>query len=739
MSTEHEPFEEDQEARFEWLRRRSLGGSARQIDAGALLAAGLKARSRKEPGAELLETAPSRWTSIGPENVGGRIRSLAIHPNGKILYAGAATGGVWKSDDGGESWSSLMGDEESWSSLEDHERSLSIGALALHPEAPEVLYAGTGEPYVRLVYPGVGVLKSKDQGDSWEKTAPLPLTRVARILIHPDDPKSVYCAGAEGLFHSPDGGDNWNCLTLGNITDVKLSKARELFIGVYGLGLFKRAENRGWIQVGRGAVKRPRFRPLIDFGRCASCGAEMMFARIDEDILCSCDDGEHWLNLGELGLQHGDPDWASLLIVHPLRPQQVFVGGVSLGFFQIGSENLAAVTLEHSEFKTRDGALDQHVDQHDLAFHPENPDIIYAANDAGVYQSCDGGRIWLKKSRGLTVTQFYDLAVSPHNRDVLGGGTQDRGTWIRRGDKWAKIQHDDGGHLTFDPTDPRTIWCQTQNNAIYRFSDTDTSGPQRWTKGLEHQAGPFIGTLVAIPSKGLPKTILFTGRQQVFRYGVMLGSEIHEDEWQPVSPCLGIEVTALAVAEKAHYRFMIAGTSTGKLWCCRRDAEFAQIEDWEPLPDYGKSLEARPWQREVTRIVIDPFADEEELAFYACYGGLIDGVDSTSDHLFRFRHSGRWLWKNRSGTSGEKESYLPNIATHGLAVDRRKAQILYVCNDAGVFRSLDGGRHWHGFSEGLPNVPCFDIHLYQDPDDPEKGPGILRVATHGRGIYEIHV
>lgn len=743
MSEFHKARDEDTEARFNWLRAVTFGPTRRSDDRHRALqplpAAQMEVRARTEPfGAEGVATSrPSslawksekRWICKGPWNVAGRIRSLAICPSDpEILYAGSATGGVWRTDNAGLSWYPLM-----------HMREPpSIGAIAIDPVCPTTVYVGTGEPYVRLLYPGVGLLKSENGGASWQLIGPNELTRVIRVVIHPEDNKIIYCAGYEGLFKSRDGGSSWSRLCFGNVTDLKLGKENALMIGVYGEGIFKRNDDGEWENV-TSALSQPHYRALFSLASCRVCQSDLIYVKLDDDVLYKTSTCDQWWHLGRVEAQT-DRDWASLLAAHPHIPHRVFAGGEYLKVIEVDCQNPGS-SAEKPVTLCRDLRSEDHPfpDQHDMAFHPERPNIAYAANDAGVFRSEDGGYTWCKRSDRLAVTQFYDLSVSPHDPNDLGGGTQDRGTWIRRAGIWIQTLHMDGGHVAFDPRSRARIWCQHQGNQVVKVTmirgrpvTTD------WFDSLEGK-GPFVGTLLAIESGG--GTILFTGRSKIYRDIVKPCAR--KDTWKAISPELGGEVSAIAY--EPSWEILLVGTTTGELWEGVKD--YGHLGSWNriiPISRIGENRTRMPI-RHVTRIVPVSPAKNSEMVFYVCFGGGSD-QDDNSGHVFRCSKptDGPWVWADRSGQISTTEQpkrqgeRLPDVATFGLAFDQRDGKTLFVCTDIGVYRSDDAGDTWHDFSNGLPNVPCFDIHLWQDEKDLSK-PGLLRVATHGRGIWEIEV
>ena len=162
--------------------------------------------------------AGSPWFSIGPRNVNGRVKALAVHPTDpNTVYAGAASGGVWKSTDGGQTWDSLWNMQES----------LAVGAIAIAPSATQTVYVGSGEwtPTFGASYGGAGVYVSTDGGGTWSRRAGCLCRRIGRVLVHPTNPQRVWICGDAGLERTDDGGATWTQLRADTVTDIALDPA----------------------------------------------------------------------------------------------------------------------------------------------------------------------------------------------------------------------------------------------------------------------------------------------------------------------------------------------------------------------------------------------------------------------------------------------------------------------------------------------------------------------------------
>jgi photosystem II stability/assembly factor-like uncharacterized protein len=634
------------------------------------------------------------WTATGPRNINGRVRCLAIHPtNGNTVYAGAADGGVWRSTDAGQSWKPLMHDEDS----------LSIGSIAIDPTNPNIIYAGTGEPTGWPYYAGVGVLKSIDGGATWTTTGTMNNDHIARVVIDPTNTQIVYCAGfgpGGGLYKTTNGGTSWTLIRAGDITDVVLnpSATSTLYIGVRHDGVYKSTDSGAtWTKLAGGLPAMASQRVMLTL-----CPASplVLYAKLDQTVYKTTDGGSTWTNLGN----HGGSTygyWCTYIAVDPTDSNIVFSAGVSV------ERSLNGGTTWTSAMGGTDPEIDRlHADQHAMVFDPTNHNNIYAGGDGGVYRSTDGGNTWLKVSTGLIITQFYDIGVSAAVPSMFGGGTQDQGTNLTTaGLTWKKIFGWDGGYLLFHPTDPFTMWQESQNNNIRKTTD----GGQTWTgatTGLTG-SGPWIGAMILDPSN---PNILFTGRQEIFR------STNGAASWSAVSLTVGGDVSTLAMAPSSS-AVVYAGTSTGKVWKSTNGGT-----TWTEITTGTASGSATLPNRVVTRVTVDH--GNAHIA-YVCFSGFDSNTPATPGHVFRGTLVGsNWHWQDISGN-------LPDIPVNGLEIDRHDANTLYVASDVGVFRTTNLGTSWHDFSNALPSVPCVDIHL--DAHD------VLRVATHGRGMYQFRV
>ncbi|WP_197539374.1 WD40/YVTN/BNR-like repeat-containing protein [Sorangium cellulosum] len=628
--------------------------------------------------------AGSPWYNIGPRNVNGRVKSLAVHPtNANIVYAGAASGGVWKSTDGGQSWRALWDEQET----------LVIGSIAVAQSAPDTVYVGTGEwtPGYAAAGPGEGVYVSTDGGATWARRAAVLARRVARVLVSPTTATTVYVAGDQGFERSTDSGTSWATLRAGQISDAVIdpTNADVIYIAVRNDGIYKSTDGGGtWNLLGNGPTGASADWLKLALGTSGAHGTEFVAAKRSGALYTSTDGGATWTALAG---SHGSAPhhtWANLLAVAPDDEAILLAGGVS-----------AQRTADGGATWSNLGVL--HADHHIAVFAPSNTSVVYACNDGGLYRSTDKGATWKKASDGMVVTQFYDVGVWETISTVVGGGTQDQGTTMTTGGlTWRHIQNThDGGYFVISPTDPRTMYEEYQNTVIHKSTD----GGNTWTLKTGGLVGssPWTGVICMHPTN---HSILYTGTDRVFRT-----TDGCATDWAQSSQSLAGSVTSIAVAKSNPSRVYAA--AGGHIY---RSDDGGATNPWT-----DRTSAALPSGRTLRDIAVSATNADRVLV---CYGG-VSGSPAAS-HVFLSTDGGT-TWADVSGN-------LPNINTSAVAFDPNAADTFYVGNDVGVFRTTDAGATWIAYDNGMPNVIVTDLAV--DAEDNR-----LYAATFGRGMYKLDI
>lgn len=688
----------------------------------------------------------SRWTSIGPTpGVGfggiGRVTQLAIHPTrGDILIAAAAGGGVWRTENRGDTWSPRM-------SLEP---TLTMGAVAIAPSRPSVMYAASGEDGGgwNPAWSGVGVYRSSDGGANWSLAASVPSTRFSALVVHPRDPNIVYAAGDRGLHKSVDGGASWllnpglSSLFDGPITDVVIAHndPDRVYIGVQSDGVYRsttggvatntipafdRLDAREQLPSGSDAgwIK-------LAIGRAGTHGSKFVAAKMGpqgSQIFTTTDAGDSWAELAS-GVASVDYDeWCSLLAVDPTDERVLYAGGA--GALKRTTTGGAAAT----DWTAINTGI--HADQQDLVFDPRNPQRIFLANDGGVYRSEDRGTTWIFASGQLTITQFYDIDIAERDRDIVAGGAQDNGVYYRNASGvWTHIPWGDGTQVAVDPTDPKIFYFSSQNglpNYLRRSIDGAVSHQPLGAAGLSG-GSPWVTLLKLDPTDPIDdpankRRLFVCGHNTLFR------STNGGATWQIVAEAgtpwtTSGTITALEFAPSAP-DVLYLGTATGALY--RAGNGGAAAGDWTRVDTPGSSSDALFPNASIQALGVNP-DDPDDV--WVVFGG--SGVSATNrpdvilnplgiSHLFRSRDGGA-TFTDVSG--GFASMCLPDVPTSAVALSDDDPDVAFVGTDVGVFRTVDGGTTWTAFQDGLPRSPVTELRVNGRYNR-------LFAATMGRGVW----
>lgn len=699
--------------------------------------------------------------SIGPANMGGRVVDLAVvESDPKTYYIAAASGGVWKTTDGGDTFTPVFDDQPT----------LSIGAIALCQAKPEVIYVGTGESNPRnSVLAGAGVFRSSNGGKSWVHCGLVETHHIGRIVVHPTNPDIAYVAALgrlwgfnkeRGLYKTTDGGRTWAMSNFidentGAIDvamdpsepDVLYSAAwpvrRDAFAGGSPAmqtgssgAIFKSTDaGKTWAKLTGGLPERP-------YGRCGITicrkNPKIVFAIVQTDktptgsfgqtpkpgddastggVFRSDDAGKSWKKLNDLVPR---PFYYGKIRVDPTNDQRVYVLGV----------NFFASTDGGVNFALRQ-ARGVHPDHHALWIDPKNPDHFILGNDGGLYVSKDRGQTFEAK-RGLAIGQFYGIAVDGRTPYHAIGGMQDTGTWsgpvatpypdgITQAD-WTRVAGADGFHCAVDPNDSFTVYAEGQFGGLMRVNMFGEYGPipKSIRPPFPKSEPPYRCNWNApfCLSPHDPKTLYF-GAQHAFK------STDRGEGWTKISPDLTCAPKGVPMANFGHTISTLAespvkagvlwaGTDDGKVWVSRNDGK-----DWD---DVGRAVASGSPFRWISKI--EPSHFDAGTAFLS-----IDRHrnDDFKPYLFATTDFGA-TWKPIA-------TGLPLGAVVGVIRQSSKNKnLLLAGTERGLYVSLDGGRHWHHLSKtGLPaNVRIDDLVIH--PHERE-----LAIGTHGRSLWVMDI
>ncbi|MBZ0280552.1 MAG: hypothetical protein K8L97_07400 [Anaerolineae bacterium] len=628
--------------------------------------------------------AGTPWFNIGPRNINGRVKALAVHPtNANIVYAGSASGGVWRSTNAGQSWDPL------W----DQQESLAIGGIAIARSNPDVIYAGTGEwtPGWGPSYPGTGVYVSTNGGTTWTRRAGVNTARIAQVLVSHTNPQLVYVACDSGFRMSNDGGVNWTTSHTGEISDAVMSPtdANTIYIAVRFDAIYKTTDGgTTWTQLTNGPMGADAAWLRLTIGHTGAHGTNFVASKQDGTIRTSIDGGLNWTALAG---SHGGVSyhqWTNLFSAAPNNENILLAAGVGMERTANGGSTWSAIST---------GGWDHHR----AVFAPSDYNIVYMCCDAGMFRSADQGATWRKVSDGLIVTQFYDLGSWETLSNVIGGGAQDNGTIMTTGGlTWRQIWGADGGYFVINPNNPREIYAESQNTALVKSTD----GGNNWvgaTGGLVG-ATQWVGVITMDPNN---TNRLFCGTDRLFR--TLDGCAT---DWVQVSQQLSGGVSSLAIAPSNTNR-VYASTGGGSIY---RTDDGGNTNPWAdktaaPLPTRGIT-DIAVFRTDANRVAI-------------IFGGT-NFSGSNANHVFLSTNGGD-SWMDISGN-------LPNITMSAIVFHPTDTNTLYVGTDVGVYRTINGGGMWTAFDNGIPNVIVTDLHV--DNED-----AALYASTMGRGMYKVSI
>jgi photosystem II stability/assembly factor-like uncharacterized protein len=674
----------------------------------------------RSPQSALMKPFPAaaNWKLEGPTNIGGRMRAVAFHPTEtSTLYAGGASGGVWRSTNLGVSWTPLS----------DFEPRINIGALAIDHNDPSVIFAGTGEPVAGSFgrrngspfYDGVGVLRSSNGGDDWELLPWSGSSAVHRIALHPHSSDTLLVATTDNLYKSTDGGQNWSNALSGVITEVmyKPDDPSVVFAAVgsdyggsaNGVYVSYAGGNRfTWERLGE------NFAPGDSCGRIVMSiptsdpdriyAAVAMNRRIlpDNDVdfkgvFVSHDAGQTWerkLSAINNGFTRGQAFYDLTIAASPTEPDVVMLGGIDMYRSTNGGDGFSKQSRWELRVFDPNNPAYVHADQHHIAFKPDDPSTFVVGNDGGVFISTDRGDTWEARNEGLATVQFYGMEYAPSNSELLYGGTQDNSNMRQTGPgqtTWLYVGGGDGGRIAVDP-DNSSLMYFCMNSTPFRTFDGTTMEPL--TNGLAGYRFNWIRPMVLDPSGER----LYTASNNVHR----LSPAKEANNWLTITPnALTNSIVTDLVMPEPNPRYMYASTGDGKVFACYN--LIALDPEWF---DVSEGLPGR-W---ITDIHVG-WGTLYDL--YACVSGYGTG------HAFKSTDGGE-SWTDISGD-------LPDVPANAIIPSRTDPNTVFLATDLGVWYTTNGGSNWKQFGNGLPNVVSYDMRL-----TPENR---LVVATFGRGMW----
>lgn len=670
----------------------------------------------------------STWESLGPAPIGGvqytgRVSALAASPTDPDRYfVGGADGGVWRTTDGGSTWTVLT----------DEMPTSAVGALALDPNDENILYVGTGE--ANFAYHsrfGLGIFKSTDGGDTWQHLAEADFggRSISRIIVDPSDSSVVYAAvthaggflpegsaakhhpdadGPLGVFKSTDGGANWTHLLNGlpdlDATDMAIQPddPQVLYAGIGNIfgdsqnGIYKSEDGgQSWTKLAGGL-------PTTNVGRISMAIAPSeplrLYTAITQEatdvggsaelrgVYRSDDGGAAWTQKSVSNYMSTYGWYLNIVSVQPTDPDAVFVGGLNALRSTNGGSSWSDITPPH-------------VDMHAYAWDASGR--LLAGEDGGIHRSANLGSSWQALNNGLGIIQFYaGFSLHPTEDEIAFGGTQDNGTNKRTGpDTWSQVFGGDGGYTAINPSNPSIVFCEYQGTGnLYRSTN---GGSSFGYSGSGISSGDRNCFLPPFEIDPVNNQRMVYGTHRVYE------STSGGTSWSAISGDL------TSTSYGAIHSVAIAPSNPETIWVTTNDGNVQVTFDgggsWNLVRQNVPG-----WIRAMRQVFVSP---ENHLVAYVAGSGY------GTDNVLRTQDGGQ-SWEALDGD-------LPDMPVNTIAVDTRPVtDTIYAGTEAGVYRSLDDGISWHRFGDGFPNTAVIDFRLDIDRNR-------LVASTQGRGAWVI--
>ena len=712
---------------------------------------GQKRKSKKSE-KKTLPLEAFKFRNVGPAFLSGRIADIVFHPNNdNVWYVAVGSGGVWKTENAGTTWTPLF----------DSQKSYSTGCITLDPQNPSTVWVGTGENVGgRHVAYGDGIYRSQDGGKSWENRGLKSSEHISKIIVHPDNSDVLWVAtqgplwskgGDRGVYKTTDGGNNWRRV-LGNdewtgATDIMMDprNPRTLYAATWdrhrtvaalmsggpGSGIHKSTDGgETWTELKNGL-------PTSNMGKIGLAispqNPDVVYAAIELDrttggVFRSADQGASWKKMSNAVSGATGPHYYQELYASPHKFDRLYLMNVRV----LTSEDGGKTFVQLKERK-------KHSDNHVLVFKEDDPNYLMLGTDAGIYESFDLAENW-RYHKNLPLTQFYKVAVNNAEPFYhIFGGTQDNGsaggpsaTTEPEGisnKHWYKTLGSDGHQSATDPVYNDIVYAETQQGGLHRV-DLKTGErlfiqPQA---GMRDPHERFNWDAPILVSPHDPATLYFAS-YRVWK------SENRGDDWTPISadltrneerlslPIMGRKQSwdnAWDVGAMSNYNTITSLSESplvkGLIYAGTDDG-FIQVtsnggDQWTQIPVTKLGLPGRSFVNDIKADLHDPNT------VYA----VLDNHKEGDFNPYLYKSTDRGLTWTSLSSQLPKRTLLWRIVQDHINKD-----LFFLATEFGIYTSLNGGADWQKLP-GTPNMGFRDLVIQKREND-------LVAASFGRGFY----
>lgn len=726
----------------------------------------------------LIDASPYKdlkWNLLHPGNMSGRCTDVRGIPGNKnIIYAGFASGGLWKTIDAGKTWKPLM----------DRQATQSIGNIGISPSNPEIIYVGTGEANIfRASLPGIGVFKSSNGGDSWNMTGLENTGTIARIIVHPTDPNTVYVAAGgnewsknedRGLYKTTDGGLNWKkVLYLNDKTGaadliMDPSDPNTLYVSMWtrirkrwsdpvpedGDQIFKTTDGGATWKVINKGLPDTKLTGRIGLANTPA-NPNILYAFVDNhgkkrepkpgeqdsyhrpkvvvingaEVYKSTDKGESWqlmsMHDDYMEFFSGTYGWVfGQIRANPKDENKIYLMGLDLASSSDAGKSWNSMTRG-----TKGVAARVHGDHHALWIDPTDPNYMINGNDGGVNVSLDGGLTWKDFYHEIPTTQFYNITYDTRNPYYIYGSIQDEGSirlnstaqynpQDRTTGKYDWVPGGEGTRIVIDPKNPDIIYSSSYYGHIMK-GDLSRLGKKNVSVSIDPPAGSLgeepRGEWLAATILSPHGNTLYHGLQYVLK------TTDQGKSWEIISPDLSQnnkEKTG-ALPYRINYQTITAIAESpkkkGLIYAGTDDGKvhFTTAEGDGKWTDISKNLRA---DAAVSYIECSRFNDG------TVYLALSDRREDNINPLI-------YKSTDYGATWTSIVANLPYAPVNVIREDPVEKEVLYIGTDMGVYMSRDDGKSWISLQANLPaSVSVQDLFVHPVTQQ-------IAIATYGRGVW----
>jgi PKD repeat protein len=658
-----------------------------------------------------IKSFSGNWTNLGPFTIPsgdkgynglGRINSLAFHPTDEdIIYIGAPSGGLWKTTDAGNTWTSNTDDLPT----------LGVSSIIVDYSNPDIIYIGTGDRDAGDAE-GIGVFKSYDGGQTWEMSnTGMGNKIVGRLIQHPTDPDMILAASSGGIYKSYDAGANWEHKSGGgNFKEIVFKADNPEIVFASANGKFYRSTDTGetWTQITSGIPNKsrgvigvtPANPDYVYF--LTGDGSEYggTFMSVDAGLnFTTQSTTPNIMSWGCYGGSGGQAWYDLDIAIDPTNENIVYAGGVNC----FKSTDCGVTWEINSHWWGNCGVPAVHADLHVFEYSPVNG-RLYAGNDGGIYWTNNGGLSWPEISDGLPISQTYKFGQSATVRDLVINGYQDNGTSTFLGSSWVSVYGGDGMECAIDHTDPSYSYATLYFGSIFRLFNNANAYKVagEGVFGID-ESGAWVTPFCLHETDA---NVMFVGYANLWRCENV---KTYSPQWENITnnfSGFGNAYTRVIEHSPADLNLLYAARDNTQFYRC--DNIMETTTTWIDLSSFLPST--------VTPTDVEAHPTNPDIVYI-----------TQNNKVYKSTDKG-YTWEDISGT-------LPSTSLNTIEYYKGSSDGLYVGSNIGIFYRDNFMDDWVLFADGLPaSSRITEVEIYYDPIDVSND--VIRAATYGRGLWE---